>query len=214
VIVGPTGAGKSSLLALLGRLHDPDQGAVVLGGVDARKLDERTLASHRNFVFQESGLFRGTVAWNLRMAKIDADREGLRRAAEAAGLLADIEALPQGWETEVGPAGAFLSGGQRRRLCLARAFLSPAPLVLLDEPTAGLDALSESRVIQSLTALRGARTVVSVTHTPALAERADQVLVLERGRLRLRGCHEALCRQDVWYARFAGLEGPTTGGKS
>ncbi|WP_413205726.1 ABC transporter ATP-binding protein [Rhodospirillum sp. A1_3_36] len=212
VIVGPTGAGKSSLLALLGRLHDPDQGAVALGGVDVRRLDERTLASSRTFVFQEGGLFRGTVAWNLRMAKINADEEDLRRAAEAAGLLADIEALPQGWETDVGPAGAFLSGGQRRRLCLARAFLSPAPLVLLDEPTAGLDALSESRVIQSLTALRGTRTVVSVTHTPALAERADQVLVLERGCLRLRGCHEALCRQDAWYARFAGCEEPSTGG--
>ncbi|HAQ00012.1 MAG TPA: ABC transporter ATP-binding protein, partial [Rhodospirillum rubrum] len=110
VIVGPTGAGKSSLLALLGRLHDPDRGAVFLGGVDARKLDEKTLAARRNLVFQESGLFHGTVAWNLRMARTDASPADLRSAAELASLLDDIERWPDGWETEVGPGGALLSG--------------------------------------------------------------------------------------------------------
>ncbi|MGP9652840.1 ATP-binding cassette domain-containing protein [Halomonas sp. AOP35-4E-18] len=206
VIVGPSGAGKSSLLSLLGRLYDPDRGKVRLGGVDARWLDEGTLAASRHFVFQASGLFRGSVAWNLRMAKADADIEELRAAAASASLLAEIESWPQGWETEVGPGGGLLSGGQRQRLCLARAFLSPAPLLLLDEPTASLDALSEKRLRQSLEALRGVRTVLAVTHSPALACLADQVLVLENGRLRLCGRHYELGRQDAWYARFANTE--------
>lgn len=208
VIIGPTGAGKSSLLALLGRLHDPDKGAVFLGDVNARRVDAGTLAASRNVVFQDNGLFHGTVAWNLRMARSDAAEEDLRAAAKAASLLEDIERWPDGWETQVGPGGALLSGGQRQRLCLARAFLSPASLLLLDEPTAGLDAVSEQRVIQSLVALRGTRTILAVTHSPTLAKRADQVLLLENGHLRFRGRHDEVLRREPWYARFAGVEDP------
>ncbi|MFP8915177.1 ATP-binding cassette domain-containing protein, partial [Pseudomonas aeruginosa] len=111
VLVGPSGAGKSSLLALLGRLYDVDAGRVLLGGVDIRRLSETTLAASRNLVFQDNGLFRGSVAWNLRMARADADLEALREAARAVGLLEEIEAWPQGWDSDVGPGGALLSGG-------------------------------------------------------------------------------------------------------
>lgn len=203
VIVGPSGAGKSSLLALLGRLYDPDAGRVLLGGVDIRRLSESTLAASRNFVFQDNGLFRGSIAWNLRMARPDADLQALREATEAAGLLEEIEARPQGWDSEVGLGGCLLSGGQRQRLCLARGFLSTAPLLLLDEPTASLDATSEAWVLRSLAALRGRRTLLVVTHRPALARQADQVLVLADGRLRLSGRHAALSVSDPWYAGFA-----------
>ncbi len=204
VIVGPSGAGKSSLLALLGRLGDPDQGCVRIGRIDARRLSEESLARSRNMVFQDSGVFRGSIVWNLRMAKADAQPQEMRQAAQSAGLLAEIELWPQQWETPVGPGGSLLSGGQRQRLCLARAFLSPAPLLLLDEPTASLDALSETQVIQSLAALRGQRTVVAVTHKPALARLADQVLVLKDGQLHAQGTHAQLCASNPWYAEFAG----------
>lgn len=203
VIVGPSGAGKSSLLALLGRVHDPDAGRVLLGQVDIRQLSASTLAASRNLVFQESGLFHGSVAWNLRMARPGAELQALRAAARAAGVLEEIEGRPQGWETGVGPGGGLLSGGQRQRLCLARGFLSPAPLLLLDEPTASLDGASEAQVVRSLATLRGQRTLVVVTHRPALASLADQVLVLEAGRLRLCGRHDELAGRDRWYAGFA-----------
>lgn len=207
VLVGPSGAGKSSLLALLGRLYDADAGCVLLGGVDIRRLSETTLAASRNLVFQDNGLFRGSVAWNLRMARADADLEALREAARAVGLLEEIEAWPQGWDSDVGPGGALLSGGQRQRLCLARGLLSTAPLLLLDEPTASLDAASEAQVLRSLLGLRGRRTLLVVTHRPALARQADQVLLLEEGRLRLSGLHADLLVRDDWYAGFVGLAG-------
>ncbi|HCE8250229.1 TPA: ABC transporter ATP-binding protein PchI, partial [Pseudomonas aeruginosa] len=207
VLVGPSGAGKSSLLALLGRLYDVDAGRVLLGGVDIRRLSETTLAASRNLVFQDNGLFRGSVAWNLRMARADADLEALREAARAVGLLEEIEAWPQGWDSDVGPGGALLSGGQRQRLCLARGLLSTAPLLLLDEPTASLDAASEAQVLRSLLGLRGRRTLLVVTHRPALARQADQVLLLEEGRLCLSGRHADLLVRDDWYAGFVGLAG-------
>lgn len=141
------------------------------------------------------------------MARADADLEALREAARAVGLLEEIEAWPQGWDSDVGPGGALLSGGQRQRLCLARGLLSTAPLLLLDEPTASLDAASEAQVLRSLLGLRGRRTLLVVTHRPALARQADQVLLLEEGRLCLSGRHADLLVRDDWYAGFVGLAG-------
>lgn len=202
VLVGPSGAGKSTLLAVLGRLYDADAGRVLLGGVDIRRLSATTLAASRNLVFQNNGLFRGSVAWNLRMARPDANLEALREAALAVGLLEEIESWPRGWDSEVGPGGALLSGGQRQRLCLARGLLSAAPLLLLDEPTASLDAVSEAQVLRSLVALRSRRTLLVVTHRPMLARLADQVLVLNEGGLRASGRHTELSKSDTWYADF------------
>ena len=164
-------------------------------------------AGKSSLLFQDNGLFRGSVAWNLRMARADADLEALREAARAVGLLEEIEAWPQGWDSDVGPGGALLSGGQRQRLCLARGLLSTAPLLLLDEPTASLDAASEAQVLRSLLGLRGRRTLLVVTHRPALARQADQVLLLEEGRLCLSGRHADLLVRDDWYAGFVGLAG-------
>ncbi|HHT8928835.1 TPA: ABC transporter ATP-binding protein, partial [Burkholderia cenocepacia] len=162
-IVGPTGAGKSTLLGLLARLDDPCAGRVLLGRADVRHLSEATLAATRNLVFQDNGLFRGSLAWNVRMGRPDATDAELRAALDAVGLLRDAERLPDGLDTDVGPGGQVLSGGQRQRACLARALLARAPVLMFDEPTASLDELSARRVRDSLVALRGQRTRIVVT---------------------------------------------------
>ncbi|VWC20528.1 ABC transporter ATP-binding protein [Burkholderia lata] len=202
-IVGPTGAGKSTLLGLLARLDDPGAGRVLLGRADVRHLSEATLAATRNLVFQDNGLFRGSLAWNVRMGRPDASDAELRDALDAVGLLRDAERLPDGLESDVGPGGQLLSGGQRQRACLARALLARAPVLMFDEPTASLDELSARRVRDSLVALRGQRTRIVVTHQPALAAAADTIVVLDAGRVRATGTHAQLVEADGWYATFA-----------
>ncbi|NOK46277.1 ATP-binding cassette domain-containing protein [Burkholderia thailandensis] len=205
-IVGPTGAGKSTLLGLLARLDDPSSGRVLFGNVDLRRLSETALAGARNVVFQDSGLFRGSLAWNLRMSCPDASDAALAAVLDAVGLSRDVERLPHGLDTDVGPGGELLSGGQRQRACIARGLLAKAPLLLLDEPTASLDALSARRVRDSLVGMRGRRTRIVVTHHPALARAADEIVVLEAGRVRARGTHAQLVASDAWYAEFARAE--------
>lgn len=201
-IVGPSGAGKSTLLALLGRGMDPQTGQVRLGQVDIRQISEHTLAQHMTQVFQDSGLFAGSLLWNVSMARPHATPAQLQQAARDAALDDVLSRLPEGWHSEVGPGGALLSGGQRQRVGLARALLSQAPVLLLDEPTASLDARSEARVNRSLQALHGRRTLVLVSHNPTLVRDADQILVLEDGSVSGCGSHEHLLATHPWYAQF------------
>lgn len=203
-IVGPSGAGKSTLLALLGRAMDPQGGEVRLGQVDIRELSAPTLAAHLAQVYQDGSLFAGSLAWNVAMAKPQATAAQLQQAAEAAGLDEVVASLAQGWHSEVGPGGALLSGGQRQRVGLARALLGDAPVLLLDEPTASLDAHSAARVKCSLRALAGQRTLVLASHDPQLVCEAEQILVLEAGCITGCGNHERLLATHPWYAQFAG----------
>ena len=181
---------------------DPQTGAVRLGQVDIRQLSEHTLANHLTQVFQNSGLFAGSLLWNVSMARPQATPAQLQHAAKDAALDEVLSSLSQGWHSEVGPGGALLSGGQRQRVGLARALLSPAPILLLDEPTASLDARCEARVNRSLQALHGRRTVVLVSHNPMLVRGADQILVLEGGSVSGCGSHEQLLATHRWYAQF------------
>lgn len=201
-VVGPSGAGKSTLVRLLARLVDPSRGQVRFDGHDLRTATLRSLRSQLSVVAQEPAVFDGTLADNIRLGKPDADRAQLERAAALAEIAEWIAALPQGFETRVGAGGERLSAGQRQRLALARALVAGQTVLLIDEGTSALDALTEAEVFATLRGLAGARTVIAVTHRMATARLADLVLVFDRGRLVAQGCHDELMAQGGLYAQL------------
>ncbi|MDN7131231.1 ABC transporter transmembrane domain-containing protein [Halomonas sp. MC140] len=205
-IVGPSGAGKSTLLALLLRFYDPSQGHVSLDGLDIRCLDLVALRRAIGLVAQEPVLFSGSVADNLRYGDAEADLGTLRIAAQDASALAFIEALPQGFDTPLGPGGVQLSGGQRQRLAIARALLKNPAVLLLDEATSALDAESERLVQQALDRLMVGRTSIVIAHRLATVIAADRLLVLDGGRLVAAGTHAELITNSPLYRHLAALQ--------
>jgi thiol reductant ABC exporter CydD subunit len=189
-IVGPSGGGKSTLVSLLFRFFAPSSGRVVVGEDDLAELDAGRWRSQTALVPQNPTLFRGTIAANIRLGDPAAGDERVRRAAELAGAHDFVARLPLSYATVIGDGGRQLSAGQRRRIALARAFLRDAPLVVLDEPTADLDAASAGVIAESIERLRRGRTIVIVAHAPDLAASADRVVRLERGRV-LESAEEA-----------------------
>jgi ATP-binding cassette subfamily B protein len=205
-LVGPSGAGKTSLFQLLLRFYDPQSGRVLLDGVDVARLDPAALRARIGFVPQEPLIFGATAAENIRYGRPGASDAEVRRAAEAAAAAGFIAALPQGFDTPLGSRGVTLSGGQRQRIAIARAILKDAPVLLLDEATSALDAESEQAVQQALERLSEGRTTLVVAHRLATVRRADRILVLEDGRIVAAGPHEALVREGGLYARLAALQ--------
>ena len=205
-IVGPSGAGKSTLLALLLRFYDPDFGRVTLDGHDIRTLDLAALRSVMGLVAQAPVLFSGTVAENLRYGDPRASSEKLCMAAKDASALDFIDALPQGFETPLGPGGVQLSGGQRQRLAIARALLKDPAVLLLDEATSALDAESERLVQQALDRLMVGRTSIVIAHRLATVIAADRLLVLDGGRLVAAGTHRELITTSALYRHLAALQ--------
>jgi ATP-binding cassette, subfamily B, bacterial IrtB/YbtQ len=201
-IVGPSGAGKTTLLRLMSRFFDVDDGSILLGGHDVRELGTARVAQLTANVFEDVYLFDGTIADNLRMADPDATETELRHVAAIARLDEVIDRLPDGWDTRVGEAGSALSGGERQRVAIARALLKNAPVVLLDEATAALDAVNEAAVAAAIHELARDRTVVVVAHRLSTVTAADQILVLENGRITARGPHDLLVTAGGTYARF------------
>jgi ABC-type multidrug transport system fused ATPase/permease subunit len=181
-LVGESGAGKSTVVSLLLRLVDPTAGRVTVGGVDLAECDTEAWRRQVAWVAQKPTIFRGTVADNIRLGDATASDARVESAAAFAGADAFIRSLPRGYATLVGDGGRPLSAGERRRIALARAFLRDAPLVVLDEPTADLDAESAAQVARSTEILRGDRTVLLVTHRAELARGADRVVTLRSGR--------------------------------
>lgn len=199
-LVGDSGSGKSTILHLLMRLYDPDRGLVTIDGRDIRDF---TLASLRNqmaVVLQDSYIFRMSVRDNLAMAKPGATEAEIMEAARAAGAHDFIVRLPQGYDTPLGEGGGGLSGGQKRRLAIARAILRDAPIVILDEPTVGLDAASEKRVMEAIARLTQGRTTFMVTHQLATIKDFERIVVLSGGTVVAAGRHEDLIRAGGLYA--------------
>jgi ATP-binding cassette subfamily C protein CydD len=182
-LVGASGAGKSTIAALLLRLAEPTAGRITVGSVDLATCDAAAWRAHSAWVPQQPMLFRGTVAENIRFGKREASAEQVHDAAVLAGAHRFIVQLPDGYETVVGEGGRPLSAGQRRRIALARAFLRDAPLVVLDEPTADLDPESAELVGEAVERLRRGRMVLLIAHRPELVARADRIVRLEQGRI-------------------------------
>ncbi len=172
-VTGPSGAGKSTVLKLLMRFHDPEKGRVTLSGEDVRQVNTASLRAAQAYVTQDTVLFNDTIENNIRLARPDAPREEVVQAAKKASVHDFIMTLPRDFETGVGEMGDMLSSGERQRIALARAFLSEAPLILLDEPTSNLDTLNEGRVLASLDAVRKEKSVVLVSHRPNVKALAD-----------------------------------------
>ncbi|MDO0917022.1 ABC transporter ATP-binding protein [Streptomyces sp. DT2A-34] len=201
-VVGPTGAGKSTLGHLVPRLYDVTGGRVTLDGVDVRDLDFDTLARAVGVVSQETYLFHASVADNLRFAKPDATDEELHAAAEAAQIHDHIAALPDGYDTIVGERGHRFSGGEKQRLAIARTILRDPPVLILDEATSALDTHTEHAVQDAIDALSANRTTLTIAHRLSTIRGADQIVVLDAGRVTERGTHEELLERE---GRYAGL---------
>ncbi|GGS67404.1 ABC transporter ATP-binding protein [Streptomyces griseoviridis] len=199
-VVGPTGAGKSTLGYLVPRLYDVTGGRVTLDGVDVRDLDFDTLTRAVGVVSQETYLFHASVADNLRFAKPDATDEELVEAARAAQIHDHIAALPDGYDTVVGERGHRFSGGEKQRLAIARTILRDPPVLILDEATSALDTRTEAAVQQALDALSADRTTITIAHRLSTVRDADQIAVLDSGHLAERGTHEELLELDGRYA--------------
>jgi len=205
-LVGPSGAGKTTVFALLQRFYDIDAGQLLLDGICVRELRLADLRAHVAVVPQDPVIFSGTVLDNIRYGRRDASEAQVLEAARAANVDEFLERLPDGYASAVGERGLRLSGGQRQRVAIARAILKNAPLLLLDEATSSLDAESE-RVVQDAleVAMRG-RTTIVIAHRLATVQRADRIFVLDRGRIVEQGRHAELIERGQLYARLAALQ--------
>jgi ABC-type multidrug transport system fused ATPase/permease subunit len=201
-IVGLTGAGKTTLVSLVPRFFEPSAGRVLVDGVDVDRYGLRSLRERIALVPQEPVLFSGTIADNIRYGRLDASDEALEAAARAAHVHEFVRRLPRGYATQVAEAGATLSGGERQRLGIARALLKDAPILILDEPTSSLDAISEEAVFAALRRLREGRTTIVIAHRLSTIRDATRILVLHEGRVLAQGTHEELLGTSDLYRRM------------
>ena len=205
-LVGPSGAGKSTVLALLLRFYDPQAGRILLDGVPIAHMSLQALRQRIGIVPQEPVIFSASALENIRYGKPEASNEEVRAAARAAFADEFIAALPEGYDTFLGERGVRLSGGQRQRIAIARAMLKNPPLLLLDEATSALDAHSERMVQAALESAMQGRTTLVIAHRLATVQRADQIVVIDKGQRVESGTHEQLIRQGGLYARLAALQ--------
>ncbi len=205
-LVGPSGAGKTSIINLIPRLFDVTSGRITLDNIDLRDVALSDLRSNMALVSQDSVLFNDTIANNIRLGRLDASEDDVKAAANAAAAHDFIMAQPDGYDTVVGEGGGRLSGGQRQRISIARAILRDAPVLLLDEATSALDASSEQQIQTALDSLAKGRTTIVVAHRLSTVQNADMLIVMDQGKIVEQGRHQDLMKKDGLYARLCALQ--------
>ncbi len=201
-LVGPSGSGKTTLCNLIARFWDVDQGSISLGGHDVRDYSYDSLIRNFSFVFQSVYLFEDTIANNIRFGKPEASQEEVIEAAKKAACHDFILSLPDGYDTKIGEGGASLSGGERQRISIARAIIKDAPIIILDEATANVDPENEEALMQAIQALTCDKTIIMIAHRLKTVEHADQILVLDQGRIVEQGKHQDLLAKQGIYSKF------------
>ncbi len=205
-LVGPTGSGKSTITSLLARFYDPTAGVVKIDGRDIRQFQQSTVRQQIGFVLQETLLFHGTIATNIAYGKSGATMDEIVRAAELANASEFIDKMPDGYDTVVGERGVTLSGGQRQRIAIARALIRSLPILILDEPTTGLDAESERLVFDALGRLMEGKTSIVIAHRLATIQRADKIFVIQDGAIAETGKHDELMAKGGLYAKLHDIQ--------
>ncbi|PYS25758.1 MAG: ABC transporter ATP-binding protein, partial [Acidobacteria bacterium] len=205
-LVGPTGAGKTTIASLLPRFYETVSGQIRIDGTDIRRFKQKSLREQISFVLQETLLFRATVAENIAYGKPNATHEEIVRAAKLANADEFIDRMPDGYDTMIGERGVTLSGGQRQRVTIARAIIRDSPILILDEPSAGLDAASEKLVFDALENLMEGKTSIVIAHRLATVRRADVIFVIDQGRVVEQGTHEELLAGGGLYSRLYELQ--------
>jgi subfamily B ATP-binding cassette protein MsbA len=205
-IVGPTGAGKSTIIGLIPRFYDPVSGAVKIDNVDVRKFKQKSLRQQISFVLQDTVLFHAPLWTNIAYGKPEATRAEILKAAELANAHEFIGKMPDGYDTMVGERGVTLSGGQRQRIAIARAIIRNTPILILDEPSSGLDAASEKLVFEALDRLMEGKTSIVIAHRLSTIRKADVIFVIRDGKVVEEGDHETLLRADGLYAELHELQ--------
>jgi subfamily B ATP-binding cassette protein MsbA len=204
--VGPTGAGKTTIISLIPRFYDPVSGAVKIDGTDIRRFQQRSLREHISVVLQETVLFQGTVWQNIAYGKPNANRAEIMKAAELANATEFIEKMPKGYDTLVGERGVSLSGGQRQRIAIARAVIRNTPILILDEPSSGLDAESEKLVFDALDRLMKGKTSIVIAHRLSTIRSADVIFVVKDGKLVESGKHDQLASSGGLYSELYDIQ--------
>ena len=205
-IVGPTGVGKTTLTQLISRFYEPSSGRILIDGHDIRSVTIESLRRNISPVLQDTFLFNGTIAENIGYAVPDASMEEIREAAKAANIHEDIMAMPEGYQTQVGERGLRLSGGQKQRVAIARAILRKSPIIILDEATASVDVETEQQIRSAIAGIAGTRTIIAIAHRLSTIRNADQILVIEKGRITERGTHDELVALGGSYARMNAIQ--------
>ncbi len=201
-IVGPSGSGKTTICSLLARFYDPQAGRITVGGHDLREFTCDSLLANISMVFQNVYLFHDTIRANICFGKPDATEDEMIAAAKKARCHDFIQALPQGYDTIIGEGGGTLSGGEKQRISIARAILKDAPIIILDEATASIDPENEHLIQQAISELTCGKTIITIAHRLATVQQADQILVVDDGRIAQAGTHEELMREEGLYRHF------------
>ncbi|MBR4163711.1 MAG: ABC transporter ATP-binding protein [Solobacterium sp.] len=205
-LVGPTGVGKTTITQLISRFYEPDQGTICIDDTNINDISIESLRKNISVVLQDTFLFNGTISENISYARPEATFEEIREAAKAANIDDEIMAMPDGYDTQTGERGIKLSGGQKQRISIARAILRRSPIIILDEATAAVDVETEQQIRNAINNLAGKRTIIAIAHRLSTIRTADQILVIEKGKVKEQGTHDELIQLNGYYAHMNDIQ--------